>query len=142
MLMMWSIIGVSSANLTSIPGITVHSKDLCWSTEQVRIYRARVASSTHVAGQCLLSAWFLHSGLDKQIQYSLVPIGNRAILDWNVFPAHLPIWHQVGRMFVLFKNIHLWNGLDSYILDAYTKHAALAIAANTFVRSFFGCRFM
>jgi hypothetical protein len=67
----------------------------------------------------------------------LIPIG-LFIFAWTSYPA-LSYWGpMMGGFPVGFGFIFLYNSANNYLVDSYQHQAASALAAKTFLRSFWG----
>ncbi|KFY14468.1 hypothetical protein V492_02596 [Pseudogymnoascus sp. VKM F-4246] len=72
----------------------------------------------------MLSCWF-------------IPIG-MFIFAWTSYPESSLAGPIVGGFLIGFAFIFLYNGANNYLVDSYQHQAASALAANTFLRSFWG----
>ncbi|KUJ10716.1 MFS general substrate transporter [Mollisia scopiformis] len=67
----------------------------------------------------------------------LIPVG-LFIFAWSSYP-HLSYWGpMMGGFPVGFGFIFLYNSANNYLVDSYQHQAASALAAKTFLRSFWG----
>lgn len=66
-----------------------------------------------------------------------IPIG-LLIFAWTSYPRLHWIGPALGGWFVGFGFIFLYNAANNYLVDSYQHQAASALAAKTFIRSFWG----
>lgn len=67
----------------------------------------------------------------------LIPIG-LFIFAWTSYPRILWLGPAIGGFPVGFGFIFLYNSANNYLVDSYQHQAASALAAKTFLRSFWG----
>ncbi|KAF2012193.1 multidrug resistant protein [Aaosphaeria arxii CBS 175.79] len=72
----------------------------------------------------MISCWFIPVGL--------------FIFAWTSYPRLHWIGPALGGWFVGFGFIFLYNSANNYLVDSYQHQAASALAAKTFLRSFWG----
>ncbi len=72
----------------------------------------------------MMSCWFIPIGL--------------FIFAWTSYPDLSPVGPAMGGFSVGFGFIFLYNAANNYLVDSYQHQAASALAAKTFLRSFWG----
>ncbi|KAG8629489.1 hypothetical protein KVT40_003354 [Elsinoe batatas] len=72
----------------------------------------------------MMSCWFIPIGL--------------FIFAWTSYPALTWVGPALGGFPVGFGFIFLYNAANNYLVDSYQHQAASALAAKTFIRSFWG----
>ncbi len=72
----------------------------------------------------MISCWFIPVGL--------------FIFAWTSYPGMSPVGPAMGGFPVGFGFIFLYNAANNYLVDSYQHQAASALAAKTFLRSFWG----